>query len=100
MKRYLYENPRGFANEFFVYSVTPNLVREAEKIIESYSGDPNGEARWITAKEAERFTAQERKKARERTRMGFNLSQNPVGATEIEPLSEHLHPRKNQKEPF
>ena len=74
MKKYLYENPRGFANEFSVYSVEPDLMEQAKTIIEAYEGDPNGEARFITRKEAEKITAQERKKMRDQERAGLNIS--------------------------
>jgi len=97
MKKYLCENPRGFANEFFVFSVTPDLMEEAKKIIESYEGDTDGEARFITRKEAEKITAEERRKAREQEQAGLNVSQNPVGATEIESLEYYLHSRAGQK---
>lgn len=90
MKKYLYENPRGFANEFSVFSVDPELISEAEKIIESYNSDPNGRAYWIKRKEAEKLVATERKTAREQDKAGLNLSNNPVGATEIVPLGEWL----------
>jgi len=98
--KYLFENPRGFANEFFVLSVPPELIPQAEIIIEAYEGDTDGKAYFITRKEAEKITARERQKAREHERAGLNLHQNPVGATSIEPLEEHLHTRRGQKKPF
>ena len=82
-KKYLLEKPRGFANEFSIYAVSPEQMSQAEKIIQSYQGNINGTAYWITRRKAESLTAQNRKEARNR-----NIFQNPVGATEILPLEE------------
>ncbi len=85
-KKYLYVNQRGFANEFVIYSVTPELVQKGKEIISNFEGDINGEARFISLKEANKILSEERKKLQEQKRAGLNLSQNPVGATEIEVL--------------
>lgn len=83
MKRYLYENPRGFGNEFSIYAVEPKDMEDAKKIIDHYDSDQNGSAMFITRKEAEKMVSNERKNAKDIINAGMNLSNNPVGATEI-----------------
>ena len=90
MKRYFYESPRGFSNEFSIYAVLPEELVGAERVIDSYDDDPNGRAFWITRREAERLTARERGEERDARRAGQNLYTNPVGATEIVPFGPRL----------
>lgn len=84
-KHYIYINPRGFTNEFFVCSVTKDMLCKAAVLIFQCKKG-NGHAKFITRKEAEKITAGERRKAREQKKMGLNLAQDPVGATEILPF--------------
>jgi len=60
------------------------MVAEAEILIDGYSNDTSGSARWITSKEAERHTSSNRAAERDNKRAGLNSYNNPVGATEIE----------------
>ena len=89
--KYLYENPYGFTNQFHVYKVPQDMIGKAQELIDSYRGNPNGAAYWITRKEAEKITAAERQKLREQNKMGLNPAQNPVGATSIEPIEYYLY---------
>ena len=88
MKKYYYNCPRGFANEFDIISVDQNNEHEV-KMMEKYlivyqqSNNINWDLHKITAKRAEELTRAERQTARMYRRCGMNLSNNPVGATEI-----------------
>lgn len=93
MKKYYYNCPRGFSNEFDVISVeqtNPVEVAAMEKFYNAYlnSSNVNWDLRQITAKRAEEITRAERQTARMYCRCGMNLSNNPVGATEITTATE------------
>lgn len=88
-KKYLYVSPRGFGNEYGIYSVATGdtgQMKKAEQLLEKANGDPNFRARWITRKEAERMTAHNRKLYR----TGEANMQNPAGATEIVSIAEYF----------
>lgn len=85
-KKYLYVSPRGFANEYGIYSVATGQMKKAEQLLEKASRDPNFRARWITRKEAERMTAHNRKLYR----TGEANSQHPAGATEIVSIADYF----------
>ena len=97
MKKYLYVNPRGFANEFAVYAVSPDQMPEAEKMVEGAANDTQGSVKFIPRKEAEALTASCRKQARDYRKAGINLSENPVGATAIEDFAEMLKWREDME---
>ena len=88
MKKYYYNSPRGFSNEFSVISVEQSNSREVKLFNEYYeryihSNNVNWDLHQITAKRAREIVAAERAKARSYVKAGLNLTNNPVGATEI-----------------
>ena len=93
MKRYYYSCPRGFSNEFDVISVDMTSEKECALLWdmeERYkrSSNINWDFRRITAKEAQKMTSAEKATVRHYERIGMNLTENPVGATEITPITE------------
>ena len=87
-KKYLYVSPRGFSNEYSIYSVdtdSADQVDRADYLLEKADGDPNFRAKWITRKEAEGMTAHNRRLYR----AGEASCQNPAGATEILGIMEY-----------
>jgi hypothetical protein len=83
--RYLYDCPRGLANEIAIYRIaTLEQLREAQRMIENADNDPYRTCRFIRATEAEARCRANRQQAKSQLRAGLNLSQNPVGVREIE----------------
>ncbi len=88
MKKYFYNCPRGFANEFSIISVEQSNAREV-KAMETYfathekSNNIDWDLHRINAKKAQEITRRERQTARMYRKAGLNLSNNPVGAMEI-----------------
>ena len=85
-RQYLYVNPRGFANEFSIYHVPPEHRAEADRWVyrithSYYTNDNVADAYWITRREAEKITANQRYQRRQLDAAG--LSNDIVGATEI-----------------
>ena len=88
MKKYYYNCPRGFSNEFSIISVDQNSPAELaafQKFEERYrdSGDPDWDLLRISYKRATEIIAQEKRTRKSYLAAGLNLSNNPVGATEI-----------------
>jgi len=82
--RYLYVNPRGFANEYSIYRVsTPARLADAQRIIAAHAGDTSGRACFISRGEADAKCRANRREAKMNVRGGLNLSQNPVACTGI-----------------
>jgi hypothetical protein len=82
--RYLYINPRGFANEYGIYRVsTPAQLAEAQRVIAAHANDTSGRACFISRGEADAKCRANRREAKMNVRGGLNLSQNPVACTEI-----------------
>lgn len=88
MRYYYYNCPRGFSNEFDIISVDTSNEKELallEKLQTAYNNSSNTD--WdlhrVTAKRAREIVAAERATKRSYERAGLNLTQNPVGATEI-----------------
>ena len=88
MKKYYFNSPRGFSNEFSIISVDQWSVKECVAFAEfeeryNNSSDINWKLYRISAKEAKTIVAMERATKKHYLRVGINLSENPVGATEI-----------------
>ena len=88
MKKYYYNSYRGFANEFDVISVDQNNVNEVsnmEKMLDRYrrSSNINWDLHQVSAARAKEIIRSERATKRSYLRVGLNLVNNPVGATEI-----------------
>jgi hypothetical protein len=81
--RYLYYSPRGFSNEDAIYRVRPDEVAAAERFLDSLDY-AKSHGRWITAEQARRWTASERRQKRANDRLAFGRSLEQVGATEIQ----------------
>lgn len=93
MKRYFYNSPRGFGNEFDIISVDQSSKRECALLVQllerySRSSDSNWDFHRVTAKRANEIIRVQRATARSYRRAGLNTVNNPVGATEITPISE------------
>lgn len=88
MKKYYYNSPRGFSNEFSIISVEQTNEKEVKAFSAFYdryckSDNINWDLHQITAKRAREIIAQERATKRSYIAAGLNLCCNPVGATEI-----------------
>lgn len=88
MKRYYFNSPRGFSNEFSIISVDQWSVKECiafAEFEERYNNSPDSNRKLyrISAKEAKTIIAMEKRLKKDYLRAGLNLSENPVGATEI-----------------
>lgn len=95
MKKYYYDSPRGFSNEFAIISVEQTNEKEVARFAEyheryMHSGDINWDLHQITAKRAREIIAGERATKRNYERAGLNLYNNPVGATEITTATEYF----------
>lgn len=88
MKKYYYNCPRGFSNEFSIISVDQSNEREI-KLFEAFherymkSSNPDWDLHQITAKRAHEIIRDERATKRSYLSAGLDLVSNPVGATEI-----------------
>lgn len=95
MRKYYYNCPRGFSNEFSIISVEqtdPHEVQQFEEFYERYMhrSNPNWNLHQITAKRAREIIAAEKATARSYRAAGLNLHCNPVGATEITTATEYF----------
>lgn len=95
MKKYYYNSPRGFGNEFSIISVDQNNTYEVERFAEfaeTYRNSSNINWRMyrISAKEAKHMIAKEKAQAKAYLKAGMNLTENPVGATEITTATEYF----------
>jgi hypothetical protein len=95
MKKYYYNSPRGFGNEFSIISVdtrNPKEVKRFEEFKEAYqkSSNINWKLYRISSKEAKCIIAMEKATAKSYIRAGLNLTENPVGATEIITATEYF----------
>jgi hypothetical protein len=95
MKKYYYNSPRGFGNEFSIISVDQNNPKEVKRFVEfekAYNDSQN--INWkmyrISAKQARCIVATEKATAKSYLRAGLNLTENPVGATEIITATEYF----------
>ena len=87
MKKYYRISPRGFANEDSIISAeTHDEIEYCESLVAKYNNDPNAWGKRITRKEAERYTAANRKSYRD----GSANSNNPAGATEITTVADYM----------
>lgn len=91
--KYYYNSPRGFGNEFSIISVDQTNEKEV-KAFEEYrerymnSSNVNWDLHQITAKRAREIIAIERATKKSYIKAGLNLTNNPVGATEITTATE------------
>ena len=88
MKKYYYNSPRGFSNEFSIISVDQWSVKEVAAFAEfeeryNNSSDTNWKLYRISAKEAKTIIAMDKKLKKDYIMAGLNLVENPVGATEV-----------------
>lgn len=88
MRKYYYNSYRGFSNEFDIISVDRSNEREVkdmENMLDRYrkSSNINWDLHQVTRKRAEEIIRDERATKRSYLRAGLNLTNNPVGATEI-----------------
>ena len=95
MKKYYYDSPRGFSNEFAIISVEQTNEKEVARFAEyheryMHSNNINWDLHQITAKRAREIIAGEKATKRSYERAGLNLSNNPVGATEITTATEYF----------
>lgn len=95
MKKYYYNCPRGFSNEFAIISVEQTNAREVAqmaKLLESYrkSQSTYWDLHQITAARARQIVAAERATRRSYISADLNLCENPVGATEITTATEYF----------
>lgn len=93
MRKYYYNNYRGFANEFSIISVEQTDANEVKAFAEFHerymnSGNSNWDLHQVTAKRAREIIAIERATKRAYISAGLNLTNNPVGATEITTATE------------
>jgi hypothetical protein len=95
MKKYYYDCPRGFSNEFAIISVDQKNAHEIKafnEYLDRYNNSQN--ANWdlhqITAKRVKEIVATERAQKRAYERAGMNLVNNPVGATSITIATEYF----------
>lgn len=93
MKKYYYNCPRGFSNEFSIISVEQTNEQEVKQFNEFYnkyqkSDNTNWDLHQITEKRARKIISNERATKRAYERAGINLCCNPVGATEITSATE------------
>ena len=96
MKKYYYNCPRGFSNEFSIISVDQSNKKEVdymEKKLERYrnSNNPDWKLKQIKYKDAMKMIRAERATKRSYLAAGMNLACNPVGATEIITASEIMY---------
>ena len=96
MKRYYYDSYRGFANEFTIISVDQSNPAEVKAFSDYWgkymrSSNINWDLHSITAKRAKEIIASEKRQARAYLRAGLNLTENPVGATEITSATEFFN---------
>lgn len=96
MKKYYYNCPRGFSNEFSIISVDQSIKKEVdymEKEMECYRNSSKSEwqLKQITYKDAMKMIRAERATKRSYLAAGMNLVCNPVGATEIITASEIMY---------
>lgn len=95
MKKYYYNCLRGFSNEFSVISVNQNDAAEVKAFGEyqkryNNSSNTDWDLHQITRKRAEEIIRLERATKRSYLSAGLNLSNNPVGATEITTATEYF----------
>lgn len=95
MKKYYYHSPRGFSNELSIISVdqkNPKEVKRFAEFEEAYqkSSNINWKLYRISSKEAKCIIAMEKATAKSYIRAGLNLTENPVGATEIITATEYF----------
>lgn len=95
MKKYYYNNYKGFKNTFSIISVEQYNKKEVKAIKKYYkyymkSNNKNWDLHQITAKEARKIIAAERAKVRIYRKAGLNIRENPVGATEITTATEYF----------
>lgn len=95
MKKYYYNCPRGFSNEFSIISVDQNNIAEIKlfaEFMERYNNSSN--SNWnlhrITKRRAREIIQNEKATKRAYLRAGLNLTENPVGATDIITATEYL----------
>jgi len=87
MKFYYRISPRGFANEDTILSAETAAERiYAEEIVSRLTTDPSAWGGRITRKEAERYTAANRKSYRD----GSANSNHPAGATRITTVHDYM----------
>lgn len=95
MKKYYYDCPRGFSNEFSIISVDQKNAHEIKAFNEyleryNHSQNVNWDLHQITAKRAMKLVAAERAQKRVYERAGMNLVNNPVRATSITTATEYF----------
>lgn len=95
MKKYYYNSPRGFGNEFSIISVDQRNPKEVKRFAEfeeacNNSSNINWKMYRISAKEAKCIVAMEKATAKSYIRARLNLTENPVGATEIITTTEYF----------
>lgn len=98
MKRYYYDCPRGFSNEFIIISVEQTNKKEVSDFAEymlkyNMSQNTDWDLHRVTAKRAREIISNERATKRAYERAGLNLCCNPVGATEITTATEFFNER-------
>lgn len=95
MKKYYYNCPRGFSNEFSIISVDQDNNREVQAFTEFEqrylrSQSTNWDLHRVTRKRAYEIIYAERALKRSYIKAGLNIHCNPVGATDITTASEYF----------